>query len=233
MRVAATSHRGRRDENEDVVFADESVVVLADGMGGHAGGLEAATVAVHAARRLLSATDEDAVEAAFEAANEAVLHHQTVHPEHAKAGCTLTIVGVKGGPDGTAEAIVAHAGDSPVYLLRGDEAKLLTPPHNRAEELRAAGLISEEEAATHPSPHQLQRSLGRQTDLRPDVCILELEAGDRLVVCSDGLIEVPDRERLWDIARAEGDLDEVVEELAEAALQDSTDNVTVALVEVA
>lgn len=232
MQLAAVSYRGPRDTNDDVVFVGDHLVVLADGMGGHAGGQQAAQAAVGAALTRLAKRSEAAVHEAFAVANAAVREYQLGNPEHSDAGSTLTIVVLREVPALGRQAIVGHAGDSPAFLVRDGELTLLTPPHTVAEHLRREGRLTDEQAASHPGRNTLQRSVGGRADLQPEVRTVDLREGDRLMVCSDGLLDVPDRRQLRDVATLAKDVRLLVEELASTALEFSTDNVTVALVEV-
>lgn len=232
MRVASESRRGCRATNDDVVFISDDLIVLADGMGGHAGGRQAAQMAVGAALARLVILTERSLHEAFDAANRAVREHQLATPGHADAGCTLTIVGVREVPALGLQAIVGHAGDSPAFLVRNGDMTLLTPPHTEAERLRRSGRITADQAASHPSRSTLRRSIGGQTP-EPELTTLLLEDGDQLLVCSDGLLDVPDRRELRRLACGPGSPHDIVAELVGYALQSSSDNVTVALLDVA
>lgn len=230
MEIATISRRGRRDNNDDVVFVGDGLVVLADGMGGHAGGQQAARAAVGAAVQRLTSLTEGAVRDAFSSANSAVRAYRMASPEHADAGCTLTIIVIRENPAMGPQAIVAHAGDSPAFLVRGGDMTLLTPPHTVAEYLRRDGKLTEEQAESHPGRHTLQRSVGGEDELTPEVSVIDLQAGDRLMACSDGLLEVPDRRQLRSHLLKQGSAGEVATSLVEFALTTSSDNVTVAIV---
>lgn len=159
------------------MFAGDGLVVLADGMGGRAGGQPAAHAAVGAALRNLAVRTESAVRESFDGANAAVREYQLSTPEHPDAGCTLTIVGIREVPAIGLQAIVGHAGDSPAFLIRDSDMTLLTPPHTTAEHLLREGRITEEEATTHPGRHTLQRSVGARAELEPEVRIVASSPG--------------------------------------------------------
>lgn len=231
MQVATISRQGRRESNDDVVFAADGLVVLADGMGGHAGGRQAATAAVGAALQQLTSPTELAIRDAFMSANAAVRSYRMTSPEHRDAGCTLTVVYLRQNPAVGSQVIVGHAGDSPAFLIRGGEMTLLTPPHTEAETLHREGRITAEEVTTHPGKHTLRRSVGATTDLDPDIAIVDLQDGDRLMVCSDGLLGVPDRRVLRDAITQQGSAHEVATALVTRALETSSDNVTVAVLD--
>jgi PPM family protein phosphatase len=230
--VAAVSKRGARESNEDVVYVDDTLILLADGMGGSPGGRQVAQVAVGSALSVLTSPTEGAVRDAFSAANSSVLQYRIAHSEHHSAGSTLTIVAVRESPVSGLQALVGHVGDSPAFHIRGGELTLLTPPHTLTESLRTAGRISEREATTHPGRHVLQRSIGAHRTIDPEVHTIDIREGDRLLVSSDGLLEVPDRRRIRDIARQNVTVTRLAEELATLATRSSTDNVTVVLMDI-
>jgi protein phosphatase len=183
------SHVGRvREGNEDSVFPESSgssagpvVLMVADGMGGAVAGEVASGIAV----RVASANDvsnptspEERVVAANEAVGDAVADDVSL----AGMGTTLTLV--KLNEDATMN--LAHVGDSRAYMLREDEMQQLTTDHTLVNELIELGRITPEEAESHPHRHLITRVLG----LGPvgiDTATIDLEGGDRILLCSDGL----------------------------------------------
>lgn len=184
----AGTHVGRvRDGNEDSLYPSESgssegptILMVADGMGGAVAGEVASRLAVEAA-----AADEPEGETTPEArvlaANDAVVGATRNDPSLAGMGTTMTLVRLL---DDRAE--FAHVGDSRAYLLRGGELRLLTTDHTLVNELIELGRISPEEAEHHPHRHLITRVLGLGP-ISVDTFIVELEPGDRLLLCSDGL----------------------------------------------
>jgi len=226
---ATASHQGMvRDQNEDSVYpsssgeSDEAVlVIVADGMGGHVAGEVASRIAVNAAASSdLDATDRVA------AGNRAIREEVARDPGLEGMGTTMTLLEIDDDV-----ATLAHIGDSRAYLLRGGELTQLTADHTVAAEYVAKGELSPEEAATHPQRHMLLRTLGLTRFVNVDEVEVQLEEGDRILLCSDGLTEMV---RDTDIGEklAKGTPDEVVWELVEMANDaGGVDNITVAVVE--
>ncbi len=226
---ATATHQGMvRDQNEDSVYPSSSgesddgvLVIVADGMGGHVAGEVASRIAVNAAASSdLDATDRVA------AGNRAIREEVARDPGLEGMGTTMTLLEINDDV-----ATLAHIGDSRAYLLRGGELTQLTADHTVAAEYVAKGELSPEEAATHPQRHMLLRTLGLTRFVNVDEVEVQLEEGDRVLLCSDGLTEMV---RDPDIGKklAEGTPDEVVWELVEMANDaGGVDNITVAVVE--
>jgi protein phosphatase len=183
------SHVGRvREGNEDSVFPESSgssagpvVLMVADGMGGAVAGEVASGIAVKVASAD-DASDPTLPEDRIAAANEAVGDAVAADASLAGMGTTLTLV--KLNEDATMD--LAHVGDSRAYLLREDEMQQLTADHTLVNELIELGRITPAEAEGHPHRHLITRVLG----LGPvgiDTATVELEDGDRILLCSDGL----------------------------------------------
>lgn len=183
------THVGRvRDGNEDSLFPAESgssggpvVLMVADGMGGAVAGEVASRLAVEAASAA-PANEPMTPEARVLAANGAVIDATREDPSLAGMGTTMTLVSLE--PDGTAQ--FAHVGDSRAYLLREGELELLTTDHTLVHELIELGRITPEEAEHHPHRHLITRVLGLGP-IGVDTFTRELQQGDRILMCSDGL----------------------------------------------
>jgi protein phosphatase len=231
--ITTATHVGRvRDSNEDAVYPpeDEStvgpvIVAVADGMGGHAAGEVASATAISAA---VGGGNDSAV-ARVEAANAAVLAAAEEDRSRAGMGTTLTL-GIFW-PDGRLE--VGHVGDSRAYLLRNDRLTQLTIDHTFVRELIAQGRLAPEDAATHPRRHMLTRTIGMR-DVRVDSLEIHLLAGDRVILCSDGLTGMISDSRITRILTNTPAPAGAVWSLVEAAnAAGGVDNTTVAVVDVA
>ncbi|RLP75209.1 serine/threonine-protein phosphatase [Mycetocola tolaasinivorans] len=233
---AALSHVGRvRSNNQDSGYAGNSLFVVADGMGGHAGGDVASAVAL---RRIIEAdidypTAQDAaaaLQAAIIAANGQLTEAVFEHPELTGMGTTVDAL-VRVGD----EVAIAHIGDSRIYLLREGELSQVTTDHTFVQRLVDAGRITEEEALVHPRRSVLMRVLG-DVDQSPEVdtMVLATRPGDRWLLCSDGLSGVVDRELLRATLMAEGlSAHAVAERLVRYTLdRGAPDNVTVVIYDV-
>jgi len=239
-----------RDHNEDAVYvfngcldAREStsgfgLFMVADGMGGHAGGEEASALALRTAASclingvyvpLLSGVERgaeqpsmgDAVRRAAAAANAAVKR------DLPGSGTTLTYGMVAG-----SRLFVGHVGDSRAYLLRGAEApRVLTQDHSFVRRLVEVGQLTEAEAAVHPERNVLYRAVGQVEALEADVSTLPLESGDLLLLCSDGLWNAVDEAEIQSVVTSSEDVQTACERLVEAAnAAGGEDNITVVLV---
>jgi PPM family protein phosphatase len=149
--------------------------------------VEAIAAGQPAPTRKLAETDlEDRVRRAIQRANEAVIGLARAKPEEAgDSGTTVTMVVIRG-----ETAIIGNVGDSRTYLLRDAELAPITKDHSVVASLAAAGMIQPEEIYTHPQRNLIYRSLGAKPEVEADVSRLELRAGDRLLLCSDGLWEM-------------------------------------------
>lgn len=199
--ASALSDRGlKRDGNEDQFLIDESLglYVVCDGMGGHAAGEVAAERAIEYASEHISANSdvlESAVEKpdgyfrvlkiaeeAVQTASQAVYQLAQSSTEYAGMGTTMTMLMIV-----DSKAIMAHVGDSRLYLMRGGEIHQLTVDHTLANEMFLAGGLTREEAATSRYQHVLTRSIGPHEFVAVDTLLFDLMPGDRLLLCSDGL----------------------------------------------
>jgi protein phosphatase len=199
---------------------------VADGMGGHVAGNIASTLA------LTMATEEPA-DANIEigdrvlAANQAIRDRVSDEPNLAGMGTTMTL-GLFS-EDGS--ATIGHVGDSRCYLLRGGELQRITSDHTVVAELVALGHIQEDDIDTHPQRHLLTRSLGLGP-VTVDSEQLDLEDGDRLLFCSDGLTSMLNDREIKSILGSGSDLEATVWILIEAAnAAGGIDNITVAIVD--
>jgi protein phosphatase len=226
----------RRDHNEDEHVELETqdggtVLVVADGMGGHLAGEVASRMAIEVLERELTAPAADptgALRAAIELANHEIWEESERDAEKAGMGSTIVAAIVLDG-----KAYLANAGDSPAYLIRGDEAEQLTHDHGLVAEQVAAGIITEEAAERHPFRHVLTRCLGAEPEVEVEVYEpRELEPGDILVLCSDGLTEHVAKHELSGLVTAT-DPNEIAKRLVDEANQrGGHDNITVVVARV-
>lgn len=183
------THVGRvRDGNEDSLFPTSSgsskgpvILMVADGMGGAVAGEVASSIGVEVASAP-DPSDPISPESRVLAANRAVAEAVEADPSLAGMGTTLTLVRMN--EDGTMD--LAHVGDSRAYLLRDDVMQQLTTDHTLVNELIELGRITPEEAERHPHRHLITRVLGLGS-IGVDTQHIDLEDGDRILLCSDGL----------------------------------------------
>lgn len=223
-----------RTNNEDSALASGHLAALADGMGGHAAGEIASAVVTHALAGLVEpggavlAEPARALEEAALAARTALRSMSKAAPEMEGMGTTLVALAI--GPDGVT---LAHVGDSRVYRLRAGTLEALTSDHTHVQRLVDAGRLSPAEAYTHPYRSVILRSLDDTSDDLPDVRPApEIGAGDRILLCSDGLSDYLTDDVLAAVL-ATGDPAACADALVEAALEAGTrDNVTVVVLDV-
>jgi serine/threonine protein phosphatase PrpC len=232
---AAVSHVGKiRANNQDSGYAGQYLFVVADGMGGHAGGDVASAIAVKRIseidRLYTSPHDaEFALQSALIAANSMLA--ETVFEHNELTGMGTTVSGILRVGDHVA---VAHIGDSRIYRLRNSKLEQITADHTFVQRLVDSGRITPEEAAVHPRRSVLMRVLG-DVDASPeiDTAVIETKPGDRWLICSDGLSSYVSDEKiqtvLTTVPRALDAADRLIKESLD---QGAPDNVTVVLVDV-
>jgi serine/threonine protein phosphatase PrpC len=177
------------EPNADEEFARKGrLAIVADGMGGHEGGQEASRIAVEAIQEIFAHTAEADLRSllltGFQIAHERILEYAAAHPELHGMGTTATAIVLLGN-----QLYFAHVGDSRLYLVRGASITRLTHDHSYVGRLVQNGVISPEEAETHPQRHILTAALGAGTEILPETPEhpFALEKGDVLVLCTDGL----------------------------------------------
>jgi len=186
-----------RAVNQDDYHIDDPdgrFFIVADGMGGHAGGQEASRIATQEIQNYLngnwksSESSESLLENAFLKANQAILQDQARHPERADMGTTAVVVLLR-----DEQSLCAHIGDSRLYRLRGAKLNQITEDHTWVARAMKLGDITSDQARVHPWRHVLSKCLGREDLRQVDVQPFDLQPSDRLLLCSDGLTEeLPD-----------------------------------------
>ena len=205
--------------------------VVADGMGGHLGGEVASRMAVESISEVFGAGDDDAVPLltrAFETANERVFKAAQEDMDLAGMGTTAVCLLVEPGGRGW----IAHVGDSRGYRQRGDEFSQITEDHSVVGALVRMGHITEDEAKIHPQRNEILRAIGTNEQVEVQVTPLELQPGDRYLLCSDGLSGLVDDPEIDEVLGRQ-DPEEAVRTLVQMAnLEGGNDNITVQIVQV-
>lgn len=223
---------GSKTRNEDSGYASEHLLVLADGMGGHAGGDLASSIVVgHLVPLDGDASGGDdmlALLAEGVAEANAALHDTVAElPELEGMGTTLVAMLRSG-----TKVAMATIGDSRAYLVRDGRLRQISTDHSFVQRLLDEGKITEDEALHHPQRPLVTRVLTGRPDDVPDLSVRELRRGDRYILCSDGLTDYVAPDTLRELATAPGTPDEVADSLIKLALRASTrDNVTVIVAE--
>lgn len=233
MRFAARSDVGRiRSKNDDSAYAGRHLAVVADGMGGHAGGdvASAATVLdmIHLDRPDYDGDAGTILADEIQTANSLLSELVHINPKLAGMGTTVTALLLAEG-----KLHFAHIGDSRAYRLRDGEFKQVSVDHTFVQRLIDEGRLKPEEAESHPHKNVLMRVLG-DVDASPelDLDTLDVKPGDRWLLCSDGLNYVAGH-AVERTVKETKDLRECVETLVELTLEaGSPDNVTVVMVEI-
>ncbi|MFE4975570.1 protein phosphatase 2C domain-containing protein [Kitasatospora sp. NPDC056651] len=227
LRFAAGSHKGLiREGNEDSGYAGPRLLAVADGMGGAAAGEVASSEVLGSIVRL----DEDVPGAdlltllgdAVQGANDRLRQMVEEDPQLEGMGCTLTAMLWTGQRMG-----MVHVGDSRAYLLRDGSLAQITQDHTWVQRLVDEGRITPEEAETHPQRSLLMRALDGRGQVEPDLSIREVRAGDRYLICSDGLSGPVSHQTLQDTLGSYYSPEQTVQELIQLALRGGgPDNIT-------
>ncbi|MCC3770664.1 Stp1/IreP family PP2C-type Ser/Thr phosphatase [Streptomyces sp. UNOC14_S4] len=233
LRFAAGSHKGMiREGNEDSGYAGPRLLAIADGMGGQAAGEVASSEVIST----LVGLDDDvpgsdiltSLGTAVQRANDQLRVMVEEDPQLEGMGTTLTALLWTGQRLG-----LVHVGDSRAYLLRDGVLTQITQDHTWVQRLVDEGRITEEEATTHPQRSLLMRALGSGDHVEPDLSIREVRAGDRYLICSDGLSGVVSHQTMEETLAGYQAPQETVQELIQLALRGGgPDNITVIVADV-
>jgi protein phosphatase len=231
--AAATDIGLVRQTNQDAIFVDDSIAIVADGMGGHAAGEVASAMTIERVQEGFEVDQSvEGLHHAIESANTAVLREARDNPNRFGMGTTIVAVGLTRDKAGVVSPTMFHVGDSRVYQLRDGALRQLTEDHSVAEEWVRMGRLTPEEALNHPRRHQLTRGVGVEDTIDIDVMSITAQPGDRLLLCSDGLSNELSPEGIVRLASAPTPLDQAVTDLIEAAKQSGgRDNISAILLE--
>ena len=235
MDVASISDRGLvRQANEDSYIASPSqgLFVICDGMGGHRAGGVASRLVVEVFNQIMASTapdcPKDILRRCIIQANLLILTRGMENPEWHGMGTTVTAALLQ-----DKHLTVANVGDSSLYLLRGEFIRKITRDHTLAEEMVKDGLLKPEEIRSSHFNHILTRALGVEEEVEIDYFEEDLQPGDGMVLCSDGLSDLLTEADLAGIMQQHPDLSEAARALVKAALdRGGHDNVTVILVRI-
>lgn len=218
-----------RDHNEDSLIIIPPLFAVADGMGGHEAGEIASEITVNTLAELApSHLDAEGLTAAVEAANYNVMKAPRQGIGRDGMGTTLTAAMLEG-----ERLLIAQVGDSRAYLLHKGHLQQITRDHSLMADLIEAGQITPEEACVHPNRSVITRAIGSDIHMRPDIYELNVDAGDRILLCSDGLSSMISNNAIESIMRRQSDAQHCADELVTAALENGgADNVTVVVADV-
>ncbi len=231
---AAVTDVGRRENNQDSLLADDALglYLVADGVGGHQAGDVASATAVTVIRDIVThwragegprEHPSALVQRAIESACATIHRRATTDPAVAGMSTTVTMVLIEDG-----KAVMGHVGDSRLYVLRNGTLEQISTDHTLAAELYRGGVITREHVERHPHSHVLTRNCGSQSSAMVETLQIEVQAGDLLLLCSDGLNPaLHPAELVVDVLETTPDLDAALRQLVERAKSEgSRDNIT-------
>ena len=218
-----------RDHNEDSLVVTPPLFAVADGMGVHAAGEVASEIAVRVLSELAPEhPDVEALGRAIEEANRAVIQAAREGRGRQGMGTTMTAAMLEG-----ERLVIAQVGDSRAYLLHQGKLQQLTRDHSLMADMIEAGQLTPEEARTHPQRSVITRALGSDAHLHPDIYEINVETGDRLLICSDGLSGMIFDDQIENTLRRVQDPQRCASQLVnEAIAAGGHDNVTVIVADV-
>lgn len=226
-----------RSGNEDtyLMVSERGLFVVADGMGGHAAGEVASDMAARIVaeeyRPVRGMSDDELMAqmvGAIRAANGAIFKRTIQEQDKRGMGTTVTVLALL-----PRRYLIGQVGDSRAYILRGGVLSQLTKDHSYVQEQVDAGRLSPEEARVHPYANVITRCVGSNGDVVPDLFLGTLEAGDLLLLASDGLTGMLEDEDLRVVMSSGDALETMVDRLiADANRRGGLDNITVVLVQI-
>ncbi len=233
---SATDVGQKRQMNQDYIYTSETSVgnlpnlfVVADGMGGHKAGDYASrygvSVLVETVKQDKNYNPVKIIRSGIEAANREVLEQSRKDPSMAGMGTTMVVATLVGG-----YLYVANVGDSRLYLA-GRELKQITQDHSLIAEMVRMGELTPEEGRHHPDKNIITRAVGTAEDVKIDFFDLKLEAGERLMMCSDGLSNMVEDREIFDIL-TDDDIEDPAAALVDRAnANGGLDNIAVIVVQ--
>ncbi len=226
-----------RSANQDAYYIDPEgrFFIVADGMGGHAGGEEASKLAADVVRSCLEEhwqteqSSEELLEEALLKANQSIIQDQQDNPQRSDMGTTAVVIVFRpGSGDAAPEPWCAHVGDSRLYRLRGAKLDQVTEDHTWVNKASKMGVITPDQIKTHPWRHVLSQCLGRPDLTEVSIQPLEVLPGDRLLLCSDGLTEEVSDHIIAELLKTTRACEKVTTKLIESAKENGgRDNITV------
>lgn len=227
----------KRKDNQDYIFTSEKPIgnlpnlfLVADGMGGHKAGDYASRCAVETicdvADRAFEKEPQAILKKAIEAANEMVYQKSLEEPDLEGMGTTIVAATCMGH-----YVQIANVGDSRLYVI-GDCIRQITQDHSWVEEMVRVGALDKEDARTHAKKNIITRALGANNGVEIDFFTVEVEEGEEILMCSDGLTNMLEDEEIRMIVKGQRDIVEKVEALVrEANNRGGTDNISVVMIE--
>ena len=235
---AATDTGNLRGQNEDSHIAQQGLFAVADGMGGHNAGEVASAMAIEYLRgvALGGVASAEAFAQVVRDLNNAIFSAATATTDQRGMGTTLTAAALLDSTSETdqpSQIVIANVGDSRTYLLRSGELRQLSVDHSYVQELVTEGLLTIDEARTHPRRNIVTRALGIDAQVSVDTWTIPMFDGDRFMLCSDGLVDEVPLNEITEMMREHTAPQQVAERLVTAAKwHGGRDNITVIVLDV-
>jgi protein phosphatase len=235
---AATDTGNLRGQNEDSHIAQQGLFAVADGMGGHNAGEVASAMAIEYLRgvALSGVASAEAFAQVVRDLNNAIFSAATATTDQRGMGTTLTaaaLLETTSETDQPSQIVIANVGDSRTYLLRSGELRQLSVDHSYVQELVTEGLLTIDEARTHPRRNIVTRALGIDAQVSVDTWTIPMFDGDRFMLCSDGLVDEVPLNEITEMMREHTTPQQVAERLVTAAKwHGGRDNITVIVLDV-
>ncbi len=235
LNSAGLTDRGqKRDNNEDNFYIDDKTgfFIVSDGMGGAEGGETASEMVVNIlpvklSGNISSSTPGPALGKSIEEVSNCIKNYTSDRYDLKGAGATVVACLIKGG-----KAFIGHMGDSRAYLIRGNKFERLTVDHTIVNYLISSGVITEEEGKNHPYRHTITRCAGMKDEPQAEINAIDLENGDRLLLCTDGLTGMLTDKEIEKILLEEGDLNRACRKLIDSAnTAGGKDNITAVIIQ--
>ena len=235
---AATDTGNLRGQNEDAHIAEQNLFAVADGMGGHNAGEVASAMAIEHLRGIAlgGVSSAEAFAQVVRDLNSAIYTSATSTTDQRGMGTTLTaaaLLAPTNNMDQPSQIVIANVGDSRTYLLRSGELRQMSVDHSYVQELVTEGLLTVDEARTHPRRNIVTRALGIDEQVSVDTWTIPMFDGDRFMLCSDGLVDEVPLDEITEMMREHSAPQDIAERLVTAAKRHGgRDNITVIVVDV-
>ena len=234
---ASTDTGNLRGQNEDAHIAEQNLFAVADGMGGHNAGEVASAMAIEHLRgvALNGVASAEAFAQVVRDLNSVIYASATATTDQRGMGTTLTAAALltpAENIDQPSQIVIANVGDSRTYLLRAGELRQLSVDHSYVQELVTEGLLTVDEARTHPRRNIVTRALGIDAQVSVDTWAIPMFDGDRFMLCSDGLVDEVPLDEITELMQERSAPQNVAERLVTAAKRHGgRDNITVIIVD--
>lgn len=230
MEVKVATHVGRvRENNEDAFWVAPSYLVVCDGMGGHSAGEVASELAIKVIREFpfTGVDPQSELKLAIDQAQEHILELATTDLAYAGMGTTITLAWITPLVGGDSELVLAHVGDSRAYAFIDGNLAQLTTDHSVVNELVRSGNITPQEAKEHTKRHMLTQALG-SPKIELELIQKSLPSGALILLCTDGLTDVVEDERIAKILQGANSSENIAQDLVDLANElGGPDNITV------